>query len=356
MRAFRKSFGGLAALLVAWASLPLMAEPALETAPVEKQRKITQFWLDGVVEATNQTTVSAQTSGQIIELFYDVDDVVEKNAIIARLKDTEQQAQLAKAEAALTETEARLREATDAHGRTSGVFAKQAVSRSEMDKATANLMAARAKRDAAYAGRESAREQLEYTVIRAPYAGIVTERHMQIGEMVAPGQPVMSGLSLEALRVNVSVPQRIIPIVREKRVARVKIPGSDESVAAERLVVFPYADAATNTFKVRLDLPSDVPTLFPGMFVKAGFVTGEREVLATPKSSVVRRGEVTAVYVLDDEGRVSFRHVRLGQETDEGGLIVLAGLHQGERVALDPVAATAVLKHQRQGVSDNGND
>ena len=188
---------------------------------------------------------------------------------------------------------------------------------------------------AAEAGLSTAREELEYTRIRAPYAGIVSARHVEVGEVVRPGQPIMSGLSLQRLRVNVDIPQSIIDPVRKHGAAWVQFDG--ERVAAESLTFFPFADARSKTFRVRVNLPETDAVLYPGMFVKVGFVIARHERLLVPEVAVVRRSELTAVYVVTD-GAITLRQVRLGQRHD-GGFEVLAGLAANERVALDPVQA-----------------
>jgi hypothetical protein len=117
------------------------------------------------------------------------------------------------------------------------------------------------------------------------------------------------------------------------------------TLTADKITVFPYAELSSNTFKVRLDLPEGTKGLFPGMFVKTGFVTGEKRELVVPKAAVAYRSEVTGVYVLNGGGKLHFRQVRLGRDLDDV-LVVLAGLTEGERVALDPIAAGAALKAQ----------
>ena len=90
--------------------------------------------------------------------------------------------------------------------------------------------------------------------MRAPYSGIVTHRHVQLGEIATPGQPVMGGVSLEELRVIVDVPQSVIPAVRQGSGARIYL-ADGTAIEAGRITVFPFADLGSNTFKVRLDLP-----------------------------------------------------------------------------------------------------
>jgi multidrug efflux pump subunit AcrA (membrane-fusion protein) len=120
----------------------------------------------------------------------------------------------------------------------------------------------------------------------------------------------------------------------------------DERIAAESLTFFPVADAEANTFRVRVNLPDGAATLYPGMFVKVGFVVGETRRLLVPVEAVVRRSELSGVYVTDGEA-VALRQVRLGRRYGDS-IEVLSGLSAGEAVATDPVAAGIWLKDQVQ--------
>ena len=331
----------------------------LETAEVTLQLLSREFRLDGVVEAIHKATISAQTRGTVQQILVDVDDYVEKGAIIVRLKDVSQQAQLKKALAGEKEAVSHLSKAKDEYKRVKDVYAKKVVSKSEMDAATHALSAAKARLESARASLEEAREQLSYTRVKAPYSGIVTQRHVEVGENVQPGAQLMTGVSLDKLRVNVDVPQSLINKIRQFEKAYVYIKSwiGDElnQLAVEKITIFPIADPASNTFKVRLDLPEGIRGLFPGMFVKASLVTGEKQVLMVPKQSIVFRSEVTAVYVLADDGAINFRHIRMGSISNNSQ-VVLAGLVAGEKVALDPIRAGIVLMQQRQQAAGRAND
>lgn len=344
----------LAALLSA-TSLTLAGPPAdLPTGEARLVDVPREYRLDGIVEAIHQSTVSAQTTGQVEEILFDVDDYVQQGDLIVRLKDTQQKARLAQAEAELKAAQATLAAARDEFERTEKLFAKKLVAEAGMDSAVAALDSARAGADAAAAAVQQATEQLEYTRVRAPYTGIVTQRHIQVGETASPGQPLMSGISLDELRVTVDVPQSLVPAIREINKAVVQQPG-DGFVPADRITIFPFADFGSNTFKVRLDLPKGVKNLFPGMFVKTAFVTGARRELVVPQEAVVYRSEVTGIYVVDGQGRPTLRHIRLGRELPDGSLVVLAGLEPGERIALDPVAAGVLIKRgAKDGTRGNG--
>lgn len=313
-----------------------------DAAPLERL-------LDGTVEAVNQATMSAQTSGRIAEIYFDVDDYVEPGQPIIRFTNREQQAALRQSEAALAEAAARQIQANDEFERVSGLFESGSASKREYDQALASREAGNARVAAARSSLETAKQQVDYTLVRAPYAGIVTERHVRVGETVGVGQPLMSGLSLETLRVVADLPQQVVEEVREHQTAFVVT--NDGRVEADELTIFPYAHSASNTFRVRIELPEGQFGLYPGMFVKVAFVVGESQRLLVPTSALIRRSEVTGVYVVDDENRVRMRQVRaggmFGDRTE-----VLAGLQPGERIATDPVNAGIYIKSR----SAKGND
>jgi RND family efflux transporter MFP subunit len=310
--------------------------PALDTIVVSAERTPLERQLDGTIEAVNQGTVAAQTAGRVAAILYDVNDFVPAGAVVVRLRATEQRAGLLQAEAALREATARATEARTRHERIADMYERKVVAKAMLDEATATRDAAVARLNAARAALESAREGVSYTEIRAPYAGIVTRRHVEVGETVGPGTPIMSGISLQFLRVVVDVPQSIVEQVRQIKKAAVYVSG--RRIEATKLTVFPEASSPSNTFRARLELPENATDLYPGMFVKVGFVTGEAERLLVPTEALVERGEITAVYTVDASGLTSLRQVRPGHRFGDR-VEILAGLGGGERIALDPIAA-----------------
>lgn len=314
----------------------------IETMAVKSRTTPLERLLDGNIEAVNQGTVAAQTSGRVAEILYDVNDFVPAGAVIVRLHATEQQAGLTQAQAALQEARARELEAQTRYKRIADMHERQVVPKAAFDEATAARDSAVARLAAARAALDSAREGVRYTEIRAPYAGVVTKRLVEVGETVRPGTPLMSGLSLQFLRVSVDVPQSSVEAIRRIRQAAVYVDG--RRVPVSKLTIFPEATKPSNTFRARLELPENAADLYPGMFVKVGFLVGEVQRLLVPLRTIVERGEVTALYVLDSEGRTSLRQVRLGHRFGDD-VEVLAGLAEGERVALDPIAALKGLQH-----------
>jgi RND family efflux transporter MFP subunit len=320
-------------------------DAALEGVTATRERVMREASFDGVLEAVNQSTVAAQTSGRVEEISFDVGDYVQQDQVILRLSATEQQARLSSAQAAVTEARARFAEAELNYRRTKEIFDRALVARSALDAAAANLESARARVAAAEAGVKEAREGTTYTEVRAPYSGYVVQRHIEIGETATVGAPLMTGLSLEHLRAEVEVPQTYIAALREHRRARIVLPDG-KALDATDMRLPPNADPATHTFRVLVTLPAGDHGVFPGTLVKVTFASGEEERVLVPAAAVVQRSEVTGVYVLDDQDRVSFRYVRVGTTTADGQVPILAGLAAGERVAVDPIAAGIRYKQQ----------
>lgn len=318
--------------------------PDIQTLVVERRSAPMERSWDGVVEAVNQATLSAQTRGRVVELPFDVNDYVEAGQVVVRFTDVEQVSAQRRASAALNAAQADYTEAEAAFRRTEELVARQLLARAALDQARARRDATRAALESARAGVSEAGEQVDYTVIRAPYSGILTARHVEVGESVQPGQPLVSGLSLDRLRVQVQVPQSDIAAVRDLGRAWVLL-DDGRRIAAERLVVFPYADPGSHSFRVRVELPEADTGLHPGMIAKVAFALGEGERLLVPEDALVRRGEVVAAYVVDEAG-VALRQLRAGHRI-EGQVEVLSGLAAGERIAADPGAALAWLAQRR---------
>ncbi|VAX09400.1 hypothetical protein MNBD_GAMMA25-958 [hydrothermal vent metagenome] len=310
------------------------AEPgATEWLTVSYQPQAEERVLDAVIEAVNKATVSAQTSGRVTKIYFDVDDVVKKGDVLLRMRDREQRARFNAAKARHTEAEAEYQRVKEVH-------AKKLVARSQLDKAEARLKSAKATM-------EQAQESLENTIIRAPYNGILVKRYIEVGETARVGKPLFTGLSLESLRAAVNLPQDLITVVRQLKRARViSSANENRSIEAESMIISPYADPDSHTFLLRVNLPPGQHGLYPGMAVKVAFMTREVKKLLVPVSAVAYRSEVSAVYVKDKNGRVSMRQVRLGRVFNDMQIEILAGLQADENIAEDPLAATIYLKEQ----------
>lgn len=319
------------------AKAPPLASIRLQDVDAQQQ----QTW-DGVVEAVHQATMYAQTAGRVIELPFDVNDRVKTGDIVVRFTDVEQKSARRQAQAQLASAKASYNEAEASYRRVSEVYARKLVSKADYDQALARRDAAQAALTSAQAGLREVGQKLDYTTVRAPYDGYVTQRFVHVGEAVQPGQPLISGVSLKQLRVTVQVPQSAVAAIRKFQSADILLNGAvSDRVHATKVIVFPYADPETHTFSVRLELNGEQTGLYPGMTVKVAFAVGETKRMLVPQSALWHQGEMTGVYVIGKDG-VSLRQVRTGDHYGDR-IEVLSGLNDGDVIATDPTAAARYL-------------
>lgn len=321
------------------------AEPALQRATAERSTMPLEYLLDGVIEARRQATLSAQVSGKIESVKFDVNDFVQQGEVVLHIRDQEYRARVRQARAALDEADAGLQDARLEFKRSKDLRRQKLISEAVFDSAEAGLKAAEARKVAAEASLAQANELLSHTVVEAPYSGVVVERHVEPGESVSPGQPIMTGYAAGELRVNVKVPQSMIEQLRMRREVRVIQLESGRSIGVGKITIHPFANPQNHSFPVRLELAQPDLDLYPGMLVKVALGAGQIERLLVPQRALVARAEVNAVYVISAQNRLSLRQVRPGNRFGEQ-VEILAGLDAGEIVALDPVRAGVELKRQ----------
>lgn len=325
--------------------------PALATATVNAQQVSREQVWDGVVEAVDETTIAAQTNARVVALPVDVGDHVAKGDVLVRFSNVEQRSVRQAAAANVAAARAESRDAEASWKRIDAIATRGLIARAQLDAAAARRDTARATVAAAEEVLKSAGQQADYTVLRAPFDGIVTRRFVNVGEAVQSGppapQPLIALASLGALRVEVVVPQSAVDAIRASPRAGIRF-DDGKLLSAAKVIVFPYADPAMHSFRVRVELPAGAAGLYPGMTVKVAFAVGEATRLLVPSAALVTRGELTAVYVVGADHSVSLRQLRPGHRFGEK-VEVLAGLDAGERIASDPGAAASYLAKLREG-------
>lgn len=332
---------GVAALcLVGSAS----AAETLQTVVAQERDVAQTYSVDGVVEATRQATVSAQISGRVKAVMFDVGDRVNKGQIILRIDESEADQALAGSRAQLSQAQAALNNAKLSYERSQQLFEQKFISQAALDKAKADYEMAEAQAKASAAGAQQSALAQSYTAVAAPYGGVVSARMVELGEMVTVGKPLMTGFDPSELRIIANVPQYKLAQIGTHPVVAVELPELSRWVKAANITVQPSADPRTHSTQVRINLPNNEKGIYPGMFVRTHFEVSKEKKLLIPTSAVLRRSEVVAVYVMDANNLPHLRQVRLGEVTQNGEVEVLAGLTAGERVAIDPIKAGMVVK------------
>ncbi len=318
--------------------------PEFKTGTVELRDIDLAYSSEAVIEAVRQSTVSAQISGRIVELRFDVGDFVKKGETIVRIDERAAGQALAASEAQVREADAAARNARVNFERSRQLLAQKFISPAALDKAEADYKQAQARLATMLAGAGQASTERSFATIVAPYSGVVSARHVDLGEMAVPGKPLMTGFDPSTLRAVANVPQAQIAAIQVSGKARIEVPSPGLSTPSRwyevrRLTVVPSADPRTHTTQVRLELPGDARGIAPGVFARAHFTIGHAPRLLAPREAVFQRSEVTGVYVINEKGAPGLRQIRLGTAGDERAVEVLAGLKPGERVALEPVKA-----------------
>jgi RND family efflux transporter MFP subunit len=313
--------------------------PDLNAAAAEVREVDLTYSAEAVIEAVRQSTVSAQISGRIVELRFDVGDFVKKGDVIVRIDERAAGQAVAASEAQVREADAAARNARANYDRSRQLLAQKFLSQAALDKAEADSKQAQARLSAMLAGAGQAATERSFATIVAPYSGVVAARHVELGEMAVPGKPLMTGFDPSTLRAVANVPQAQVAAIQASGKARIEVPSLGRWIEVRQVTVVPSADPRTHTTRVRLELPEDARGVYPGVFARAHFTVGRAPRLLAPRAAVFQRSELTAVYVLDDKGAARLRQIRLGTAGDESSVEVLAGLKPGERVALEPIKA-----------------
>jgi RND family efflux transporter MFP subunit len=308
-------------------------------------------WLEavGTVRAAQESTTASQVMGNIVEIRAREGDRVQAGQLLAVIDDTQPSAAVRQASAAMiaaekevsaADSEFTLTEAT--LKRYQQLYDKKSVSPQEFDEIKARYESAGARRDMTRASQAEAKAalmqaqaSLNYTRIRAPFAGVITEKRADVGTLASPGTPIFTVEDTRRYRLEATVDESDIELVRIGQSTLVVLDAmGDENLAGKVVQIVPAADPASRGFMVKIELPADA-RLRSGLFGRARFARGKRTALVVPRTAVVERGQLQAVYVVDAKGIAELRYVTLGATTDQP-VEVLSGLQAGEKIVGAP--------------------
>jgi RND family efflux transporter MFP subunit len=308
-------------------TLTVTAEPLATVLPVH-----------GTVQGVNRASLSTRMMARVTAVTVEVGARVETGQVLVRLGVDDIEANRAKADAALSVARAGLAEAERHAARMDTLLAQDAVARVQRDQAVLQRTHAAAQLAMAEAAVAEVEAADRYAAIRAPFAGFVVQRSVSVGDLAAPGMSLIGIEGDGAREAILAVPVDMAAELETAAPVRVVEPGGREVVAPVRAVAA-GADPRTRTVEVRVTLPADWPT---GIAVTALVPGREVSTIAIPAHAVVRRGQLTGVRVLTDDGAV-LRWIRLGRAVspeqrregvDQERVEVLSGLAVGDRIVL----------------------
>lgn len=316
----------------------------LEVKPATREGR--EVSVDAVVEAVRQATLSTQVPGAVVSLLVKAGDRVRAGQELARIDARVAQQQVAGSTAQLEAAQAQLKVAARELERQQQLFHKQYISQGALDRAQAQWEAAQAQVQALQAQTRMTQAQTGFFVVQAPFAGVVSEVPVTLGDMAMPGRPLVVMHDPAALRIAAHVPQALMPsATTPSSSVRYEVLGQGPVQTATQVQWLPTVDASTHTVQLRLALPTAMTGLTPGMFARvwlsAAASAGATAIrVQVPQRAVVRRGEMTGVYVLDAQNKPRLRQVRLGGT--QGELIdILSGVSAGDKVVLEPARVGA---------------
>ncbi|MGA3161974.1 MAG: efflux RND transporter periplasmic adaptor subunit [Terracidiphilus sp.] len=330
------------------------ASPVIQTAQARvvesKQQEVPlNVRSTGTVHARETAILSAQVMGRIQQVLVRPGDSVRAGQTLivlddASLRSSAEQAQAgvkaAQGQQAAAQTDASL--ATSTLERYRQLQTEKSVSPQEMDEVTRRAEAASARLDAVRAQTEAARSQasgaatmLGYTRLHAPFSGVVTARVADPGTMASPGMPLLQIDQSGALQLQTTVDESAISAIHKGMKVQVEINGASAATFAGTIAeINAAADPTSHSFLVKIDLPSS-GQLRAGMYGTAEFPNGVRQAILIPRSSVVSRGSLVCVYVLDSRGIAQLRSITLGAA--QSNLVeVLSGISAGEKLVDAP--------------------
>lgn len=352
----------------AWLSLALIAsslsscsnERRIEAASSETvsnvpiivaQKSTVPDWLEavGTVRAAQTSQLASQIMGNIVAMQAHEGERVESGQVLVTIDDAQLRAGFEQATAAelaaqkdVSAAESELALAESTLKRYQQLYEKQSVSPQEFDEIKTRAQSAEARRDMARAALAQAdaaltqaRTSLGYTRIRAPFAGVVTERKADPGTLASPGVPILTLEDTRNYRLEVTVDERDVRLVHLGQSTPLNIDALGSAEIQGRVVqIVPAADPGSRSFLVKIELPKDAH-LRSGLFGRAQFARGERSTILLPHSAVVERGQLQGVYVLDAEHIAGLHYVTLGRTSGQQ-VEVLSGLDGGEKIVAAP--------------------
>ena len=278
----------------------------------------------GTVQAKLHATLKAKVSGRIDKLPVVLGQRVKAGELVARLDAAEINARLDQAEASLEQ-------AASDWKRVSALFEQQAATRAEYDAAQSRYRVAKG-------AAAEAKAMMNYVEVVAPFNGVVTKKWADLGDLAAPGKPLISIEDPSALQLEADLPQTISSHVRRDARLAARVDGVSGVLTGLVSEIAPAADPVSRTFRIKVDLPEQ-PGLSSGQFARLLVPMGESNSLRVPVSAVVQRGQMELIFVVAS-GHAQLRLVKTGSRGGDE-VEVVSGLNSGEQIVTEGASTLA---------------
>ncbi|MDH3402745.1 MAG: efflux RND transporter periplasmic adaptor subunit [Acidobacteriota bacterium] len=321
---------------------PAGPEPAAvaieaELATVERAEAASRVELFGTVRAQRTAAVAARVMAMVTAVRVRTGEAVREGQLLLEIDPQAAQGQLSQARGALAQAQAALALAERNYERFTALAASAAASELELDMARMQYDQARGAVEQAAGAVAAASSVAADSQVVAPFAGRVARRMVDVGDLAAPGRPLVMLESVDGRRLAVEVPERVMAAaglaVGDPVEARIDSRPDLGTIAGTVAEVTPGADPGTHSFAVEVALPA--AAVAAGSSGRAWLAVDRREVVAVPRRALLRQGGLVLVVVRGGDGRAASRVVTLGDALADDRVEVLSGLAGGETVALD---------------------
>lgn len=302
-----------------------------QTGQVRLLRRPQQEAAVGTVRAVHEAAVAAKLLARVVEVNVKAGQAVTRDQVLIRLDDADLQARLRQAEASARAAKANLEKAETDFGRAEKLRPTNAISKEEYERTAAIFRTAKAEADRTEQAIKEAKVLVDHATIRAPLTGTVIDKKVEVGDMVVPGQVLLTLYDPTRMQMVATVRESLATRLQvgQKLPGRLDALGHDCEATVSEIV--PEAQAASRSFLVKVTGPCP-PGVYSGMFGRIYIPLGEEEAVIVPQRAVLQIGQLDLVDVVV-EGQLRRRNVQLGRTFAEGRE-VLAGLKPGELVVL----------------------
>jgi RND family efflux transporter MFP subunit len=285
----------------------------------------------GTIRAVHETTIGSKLLARVVEVDLKAGQEVKAGEVLVRLDDTDLKAKLQQAKAAVTSAEAVHAQAAIEEKRNAELIASRAISRQEHEKAVTAVRSAEAELRRAQEAVNEVQATLDWATIRSPLDGTVIDKKVDVGDMVTPGQMLVTLYDPKRMQLVASVRESLTRQLQVGQDIGVQIEGLNKQCSGTVSEIVPEAQSASRAFQVKVTGPC--PTgIYTGMFGRILVTLEDEHVLVIPHRAVRRVGQLELVQVAEN-GRATTRAIRTGRNLEQG-VEVLSGLREGEQVVL----------------------
>lgn len=287
------------------------------------------YEVTGTVRSTLTSIVASRVMGTVTSIPVREGDFVQKGQLLLTIDDRDAEQRLRAANMSVEAAKQSQSLAEKTWQRYKKLHDEEAVSQQEMDRMDTQKKLADAEYSRVKAMADEAATYLSFTKVTAPLAGRITEKRIEAGSMATPGMPLLVVEGGGSSYIEVSIDAGVGPAVKTGMPVQAEVDTMPGSLAGFIKEVFPAVDPASRTFTAKIGFKNANPR--SGLFARVRIPIGKKEALIVPERAVVRKGQLTGVYAVDDQGLVTYRLVRTGKSS-AAGTEILSGLKAHDRI------------------------